>query len=311
MFIEKRKTGKHVKYYLVHSFREDGKVMKLRRFLGQDISDSELAERKILAEEVIKEQIRIYRSMRDPLKTVLSREEIERLLTLESRGKIHVSHLSEEEWKIFSENFTYDTNAIEGSTVTRSEVRNILRKDYWPEERAKWEVSETYGVSDAIKYIRETKIHVSIELIKKLHFIVFKNSKPFAGKFRKKGEEVVVADGTGRVLHRGAPSQKVHGLLRELVSWYGKNKNRYPPITLAAVIHDQFENIHPFRDGNGRIGRLLLNNILIKHSLPPVNIHFSNRKKYYLALQGYQKNGNIRPTIELILEEYAKLRRGR
>jgi len=306
MFIEKRKSGKAIKYYLVHSFRDGGKIRKMRRFLGSNLSSRELAEKRKHIENIIHEQIRIYKAIRDPLKTILNSDELKKLENIEARGKIHIQHLSETEWEAFTEEFVYNTNAIEGSTVEQNEVRKILRKDEWPEGKTKWEISETYGVAEAVKYIRKTKTHISLELIRELHYMIFKNSKPFAGRFRKEGEEVVVTDSLGRILHRGAPSSKVLELLKELVTWYIDNKNRYPPITLAAVVHDQFENIHPFVDGNGRVGRLLLNNILIKHSLPPVNIRFSNRKKYYAALQEYQKMGNICPTIELILEEYRK-----
>ena len=74
------------------------------------------------------------------------------------------------------------------------------------------------------------------------------------------------------VVHRGAPSASVKRLLVELAEWYDENKKKLPPLVLAAVVHNQFENIHPFQDGNGRVGRLLLNNILLKHGMPPVNI---------------------------------------
>ena len=133
-------------------------------------------------------------------------------------------------------------------------------------ERAKWEISETYGVSEAIRLVRETKTHVSVELVRQLHHVVFRNSKPFAGEFRKPGQEVAVVDQQGNVIHRGAPSSKVRELLEELVGWYNKNRKRYPPITIACVVHNQFENIHPFLDGNGRVGRLLLVNILLKQA---------------------------------------------
>ena len=73
-------------------------------------------------------------------------------------------------------------------------------------------------------------------------------------------------------------------------------------------MHNQFENIHPFQDGNGRVGRLLLINILLKHGLPPLNIELKNRKEYYAALQAYEKERNIRPTIELMLKEYKRLK---
>jgi Fic family protein len=97
--------------------------------------------------------------------------------------------------------------------------------------------------------------------------------------------------------------------LKELVKWYEENKNKYPALILWAVIHNQFENIHPFRDGNGRVGRILLNNIIIKHGLPPVNIDFKNRVEYYESLQEYEKNHNLKPTIELYMKEYDSLKK--
>ena len=78
---------------------------------------------------------------------------------------------------------------------------------------------------------------------------------------------------------------------------------------LAAVVHNQFENIPPFQDGNGRVRRLLLNYILLKHRLPPVNIGLNNRSEYYTSLQAYQNEGDIRPTLDLILKEYKILKK--
>ena len=148
-----------------------------------------------------------------------------------------------------------------------------------------------------------------MELIKKIHKIVFKNSKPFAGKLRKKGEDVVVMDSGGNIVHEGAPQPRIRHLLNQLAAWYEQNKAKYPGIVLAAVIHNQFENIHPFRDGNGRVGRILLNNILIKHNLPPINIDLKNRTLYYASLQSYEKNHDLKPTVELYMKEYAELKK--
>ena len=107
----------------------------------------------------------------------------------------------------------------------------------------------------------------------------------------------------------GAPQSRVVSLLNELVDWYNKYKTKYPALVLAAVVHNQFENIHPFRDGNGRVGRILLNNILIKHNFPPINIDFKNRSQYYLSLQEYEKNHNLKPTLELLIKEYKSLKK--
>jgi len=309
MHVETRRAGNVKKYYLAHSFRFGNKVRKIRHYLGSDLSKEQLEEAIKNAGDIIREKTAVYKKIRDPFRTAISPAELEQLKTLEAKGDIRIRHLTEEEWRLFTERFTYDTNAIEGSTVTPAEVSGMLEKNQWPKERTKWEISETYGLAEAVKHIRNTKTHISLDLIKRLHEITFRNSKPFGGKFRAKGEEVVVADRHGTVVHRGAPSTLVVKLLEDLISWYDKNKQTYAPMILAVVVHNQFETIHPFRDGNGRVGRLLLNNILLKHDLPPVNIELRNRKEYYDALREYQNNDNIRPSIELVLKEYRNLRK--
>ncbi|MEK6855827.1 MAG: Fic family protein, partial [Nanoarchaeota archaeon] len=245
---------------------------------------------------------------KDPLKFELSIKDIDFVKKVEKNIPININHLSEKQWRVFSELFTYNTNAIEGSELNSIEVKGVLEDNKWP-DKPKNDIAEAYGVNEAIKYIRETKDHISLELIKELHRMVFKNSKKFAGQFRKLGEEVVVANRFGEILHEGAPQSRVVFLLKELVEWYTKNKDKYPAIILAAVVHDQFENIHPFVDGNGRVGRILLNNILIKHLLPPINIDLKNRSEYYESLQAYQKRQDIKPTIELLIKEYKALKK--
>lgn len=308
MHIEKRKIGKRIKYFLSHSYREGPKVHKFRKYLGQDLKPELLKERKKIAEKLILEEIHKYNIIKDPLSFELSKDEIESIKDIESKIPLKIAHLSEHNWKIFSEIFTYNTNAIEGSKLNQNEVKELLEKDKWP-NKSKEDIAEAYGVNEAIIYIRKTKEHISLELIKKIHKIIFKNSKPFAGKFRKKNEEVVIMDTKGGVVHEGAPQARISHLLKELIEWYNKNKVRYPALILGAVVHNQFENIHPFRDGNGRVGRILLNNILIRHNLPPINIDFKNRIEYYLSLQAYEKNHDLKPTIRLFMKEYKELKK--
>lgn len=308
MYIEKRNFKGKTKYYLAHSFREGDKINKIRKLLGIDLTKEILEERKIKIEKLILEEIEKYRVIKDPIQTELTKEEIEFVERLEKESNLRVVHLSEQDWETFSKLFTYNTNAIEGSELNRKEVKEILDKDVWPKEKTKEDVAETYGVDNAIKYIRQTKDHLSLVLIKELHRIVFKNSKGFAGEFRKPGEEVVVMGKNG-IVHEGAPQSRVISLLNELIKWYENNQSKYPALILAAVVHNQFENIHPFRDGNGRVGRLLLNNILIKNGLPPVNIGLNHRIEYYQTLQEYEKNKNIKPTIEFLIKEYKETKK--
>ena len=307
MHIEKRKARKSIKYYLSHSFREGKKVNKIRKYLGKDLNEKLLKERREKAEKLILDEINEYRIIQDPLQIELDKKEIEFVRKLEIKGKLKVFHLSESQWKLFSELFTYNTNAIEGSELESKEVKEILEQDKWP-EKSKEDIAETYGVNDAVNFIRKTKEHLSLSLIKELHLIVFKNSKSFAGEFRKAGEEVVVRDGLGNIVHAGAPQTRVVSLLNELIRWYDKNRKKYPSLILASVVHNQFENIHPFRDGNGRVGRILLNYILLQNKLPPVSIDIKNRMEYYALLQAYQKKHDLRPTIELFVKEYKALK---
>ena len=308
MHIEKRVVRGKTKYYLAHSFRSDSRVRKLRVFLGTDLGNEEVQRRAAAARAKLEDRIRSAKEIGDPYRTVLSPDELKEITVLTTRVEMKLAHLSETDWARFTEEFTYDTNAIEGSTVSKKEVRQVLTEGRWP-EKSKEEISETIGVAEAVRYVRETRTHLSFALILELHRIVFKNSKQFAGQTRRRsGVEVSVVDGRGRVIHRGAPASQVDSQLRRLVDWYEDNRRRYPPFVLAAVVHDQFETIHPFQDGNGRVGRLLLINILLKHGLPPLNIELKNRKEYYDSLREYQTKGNLRPTLDLMLKEYRRLK---
>lgn len=296
------------KYYLAASYRLGPRIAKARVFLGTNLSKDEVDRRSREARGELENKIRSAKSIGDPYRTVLSSEEMKEVALLSTKVKIKLAHFSEDDWKNFTEEFTYHTNAIEGSRVSKQEVKQILGDRQWP-EKSKEEISETLGVAEAVRYLRHSEDPLSMELIRELHRIVFKSSKPFAGETRRKsGVEVSVVDSAGRVIHQGAPASQVDTMLKRLVAWYRENKDKYPPFVLAAVVHNQFETIHPFEDGNGRVGRLLLINALLKHGLPPLNVEIENRREYYEALREYQTTGNLRPTLDLMLKEYRRLR---
>ncbi len=308
MHVEIRRVNGRKKYYLAHSYRVNSKVRKVRVFLGTDLNHEEIERLTEKVRRRLEEKVQSAKRIGDPYRTVLSSQEIKEITLLTTKVEIELAHLSEEDWKNFTEEFTYDTNAIEGSTVSKKEVRQVLADRQWP-PKSREEISETLGVAEAVRYIRNVEDPLSLELVRELHKIVFKNSKPFAGETRRRsGVEVSVVDSRDRVVHEGAPAEQVDSLLRNLVRWYHDNRARYLPFVLAAVVHNQFETIHPFQDGNGRVGRLLLINVLIKHGLPPLNIELENRTEYYEALREYQSTGNLRPTLNLMLKEYRQLK---
>ncbi|MBU0456527.1 MAG: Fic family protein [Nanoarchaeota archaeon] len=295
MFIEIRKRDKNKKYYLIHTYRENGKVKRVSRYLGTNLNEDKLEKLREVAEHHILEEIK----ERSILEFELTKEEIAEFKKYDR--DIEVKHLQTLNWKRFTEDFTYNTNAIEGSTVALSEVKELLSGKEEPQDA---DDIETLNVAKTVEYIKKSKEKITVELIINLHLICFKGTKKFAGKLRD--VEVVIKDSQGNIVHQGAPINKVKGLLEELCKWYDKHKKKYPPLLLAAVMHNQFEKIHPFQDGNGRVGRLLLNYVLIHNKYPPINIKLRDRMRYYKCLQEYDKKNDIKSTLKFLISQYKK-----
>ncbi len=295
MFVEVRKRGKIKKYYLIHSYRVRDKVKRISRYIGSNLSEKELEKLRLRAEQIILEQLK----EKSLFEFELSSKEISEYKKFEK--PIRIEHLQKLNWLNFTENFTYNTNAIEGSTVALAEARDIIKHKEKPRDA---DEIETLGVAKAVDYIRTAKSEIDILLIKKLHFLCFEKTKHFAGKLRN--VEVVIRDRYGSIIHQGALSNKVPKLLEKLAKWYKKHENKYPPLLLAALVHNEFENIHPFQDGNGRVGRLLLNYVLLKHNYPPINIRVKDRQRYYKVLQIFENKNDIKPTLRFLISQYKK-----
>lgn len=296
MYVEKRKIGKTTKYYLVYSYRKKDKVQKIRKYLGSNLHKEELEGAKQKAKEHITQLLQELNT--EVFLFTLTKKQIAKLNKYDTQIKIF--HLDQRQWQRFTENFVYNTNAIEGSTIQRDEVPAILHKQKTDDA----EEFETKGVAQAVAYIKKTQEDLSINLIKKLHKICFHGSKTFAGKLRD--VEVVIRDSHGNIIHQGVPVPYLQQALKDMISWHQKNKNKFKPLILAAIIHNQFEYIHPFQDGNGRVGRLLLNFILLRNKYPPINIKLEDRAQYYMTLEQYQNFHNLKPTIEFLVNQYKK-----
>lgn len=296
MHIERRKQGNNTKYYLSHSYRVGKKTKKIRQYLGLNLSESEIEKRREEAEKEIEAQIQVSTSL---LKFSLTRKEIERLNMYDS--EIHIAHLDVEGWRVFTEKFVFNTNAIEGSTVSANEVHELLKH---PKNSRGLDAQEAINVAKAVEHIRNTNDELTPEFILTLHRLCFEGTKRFAGSFRD--VEVVIRNAYGEVVHRGVAKEEVQGELEELSEWYRENANVLKPLVLAALVHNQFEFIHPFEDGNGRVGRLLLNYVLLKHGYPPINILFEDRARYYHCLQRYSSEDKLEDTMEFLVEQYRK-----
>ncbi len=144
-------------------------------------------------------------------------------------------------------------------------------------------------------------LEINKKFILELHRLVAKNT------LRKELSSQIGKYRTLQVYIRGVEwlppkPEQVPKEMASLLRWYSSNKNKLHPLILAAYFHSAFETIHPFVDGNGRVGRLLLNFILHKNKFPMVNIPNRVKHKYYSALDISQNLGDLKPFIIILIE---------
>lgn len=179
----------------------------------------------------------------------------------------------------------YNSNAIENSTLTLEETEKILLQidlDRYISER---EIFEAKNLARVVEYIgkKSKEQELTINVILSLHKMLISNIRDnIAGRFRKNNEFVRVgshiAPGPGEVLPR----------LEKMLADYNSSSHESIVKRIAKLHHD-FEYTHPFVDGNGRIGRVINNYLLIREGYVPINIKFIDRSKYYAAFKEFQE----------------------
>ncbi|MBE0675475.1 MAG: Fic family protein [Bacteroidales bacterium] len=181
----------------------------------------------------------------------------------------------------------YNSNAIENSTLTLEETEKILNQvslDRYITER---EIFEARNLARVVGYIsgKASERELDIEVILLLHRMLMSNiSDNIAGRFRQPGEYVRV--GT----HIAPPPEHVEELIKVMLYDYKAVFDSGNVIKRLARLHLTFEHIHPFNDGNGRIGRVIVNYILVREGYVPVNIKFIDRNRYYDAFREYDRD---------------------
>lgn len=181
----------------------------------------------------------------------------------------------------------YNSNAIENSTLSLDETEKILMQielSRHVDIREIFEAKNLARVSDYIK-VKHKEIDIDLSLMLRLHKMLMLNiNDDIAGRFRTKGEYVRV--GT----HIAAPPEHVESLLQDLLVNYASDYSTYF-LDKIAKFHLIFETIHPFNDGNGRIGRVLINLQLIQMGFPPLIVQNKSKTDYYHAFREFQDKG--------------------
>lgn len=212
----------------------------------------------------------------ESLLDMIDRKKIE----LDSRRPLtegEVARLNEE----FTVEFTYNSNAIEGNTLTLRETDLVLRGLTIDRKPLK-DHMEAVGHKEAFDYVRELvkeQVPMSESIIKQIHYLVLADKKDDRGVYRRVPVHIMGAQ------HEPVQPYLIQPKMEQLMIDYGSSTEHI--VTKLARFHIEFEGIHPFIDGNGRTGRLLVNLELMKAGYPPIDIKFTDRIAYYNAFDAY------------------------
>lgn len=194
-----------------------------------------------------------------------------------------VERLNEE----FIVEYTYNSNAIEGNTLTLRETDLVLRGLTIAQKPLK-DHMEAVGHKEAFDYISQLvkeKVPISESIIKQIHFLVLADKRDDRGVYRRVPVRIMGAQ------HEPVQPYLIEPKMEQLLIDFAESKEHI--ITKLARFHIEFEGIHPFIDGNGRTGRLLVNLELMKSGYPPIDIKFADRIAYYNAFDEYYVKHNL------------------
>ncbi len=187
----------------------------------------------------------------------------------------------------FTVEYTYNSNAIEGNTLTLRETDLVLRGLTIDQKPLK-DHMEAVGHKEAFDYVRELvkeNAPLTESVIKQIHYLVLADKKDDRGVYRRVPVRIMGAH------HEPVQPYLIEPRMEQLLLDYAASEEHI--VTKLARFHIEFEGIHPFIDGNGRTGRLLVNLELMKAGYPPIDIKFTDRVAYYNAFDEYHVKHNL------------------
>ena len=261
--------------------RIDGTVKEGRSYLIPADAFKPIDGRSLRGKEIPEQYAALFASV-DEMKAELNRR---RPLTDGELKRLQDEFLVE---------FTYNSNAIEGNTLTLQETALALEGVTIDQKPLKDHL-EAVGHRDAFLYVASLvsdKIPISERIIREIHAMVLMNRPDDKGIYRRIPVTIIGAQ------HEPPQPYLVPVQMERLVSdLSGGNRHI---IETAALFHLDFEGIHPFIDGNGRTGRLLLNLMLMQAGYPPVNVKFGDRRNYYACFDSYDRDHDASPMVNLV-----------
>jgi Uncharacterized conserved protein len=187
----------------------------------------------------------------------------------------------------FVTEYTYNSNAIEGNTLTLRETDMVLR-GLTIDKKPLSHHLEAIGHKEAFDYVVslvQQNEPLTERIIKEIHYLVLADKKEDRGVYRRIPVSIMGA------AHEPVQPYLIQPKMEKLLSDYSKDETHI--VSRLARFHIEFEAIHPFIDGNGRTGRLLVNLELMKAGFPPIDIKFADRVSYYNAFDEYHVKHNL------------------
>ncbi len=324
VYIYKKTIGEKSYYYLRASQRKGDKIIvKDIAYLGSSIKDVKVALEKLpkyndgvrKAYKTINNFLESNRYLEKVQQLKLKKEELieyEKLLEIEA-CKLHFNtdfkknnELTKEEIiKNFIIEFAYNSTSIEGNTIKLNEARSLLQDGLTPKNKTLREIYDLQNTEKVFLCLLESKEEITHTFIEKIHSELLENIDSRKG-YRTTDVRVIKAN------FKSTPAPYVRTDMELLLKWFNENKSKLHPLTLATIFHHKFEKIHPFMDGNGRTGRILLNYILSRNNYPPLIILKIERKEYLEALGKADKinitgvNGDYQDLADFIAGQMIK-----
>ena len=289
-------------YYYLRASERKGKKMIVKdiAYLGNSIEEA----RKSLEKKEYKEKIRkTYKTIHNFIESNHWLEKAQKLklkkdiflagkLEEIEACKLHYNSVfkksdettKREILKNFVIEFAFNTTSIEGNTINLEQARNLLEEGLTPKNKTLREIYDLQNTEKVFFELINLKEEISHELIIKIHDNLMENIDARKG-YRRTDMRVL------RSNFDATPAPYIKTDMDLLLKLYNENKTKLHPLTLAVIFHHKFEKIHPFMDGNGRTGRMLLNYILLKNNYPPLIVHKNTRTDYLEVLRKADKSG--------------------
>ena len=296
--VEKRCVNGKEYYRLVYTFRDGARIRHHTRYIG-----------RVLPTEARLEQLKsgFLMEMNGLRYRYFSLEDVERIEKKKDEYRQEAKHLSllekKERLDEFIIRFTYDSSKLSGVDVTLRQTSLILKDGIMPKgirmlETVKLLENHRNGILAITKY----RGVLDLAFIRRIHKILMSGVwDEIAGKTRYELERDVNVVGTPYIPPKWGDVQKE---LDDFFGWYKSEKGKLHPLELASLVHLKIISLQPFRDGNSRLSRLLMNWVLWKRNYPLVDIPVEDLENYYDALDKFQIEKKEKPFVDYIKKKY-------